>query len=183
MHRFLAKCSVSFIKSQRELTAEQEEIILYGGYILFLNVTKLSIVYVVAYLIGIAWEVFLVNIGFTTLRIWAYGYHAKSSITCTLFMLGGFYSLVYFGIYMPYVPVLYLMILPAISIALILRYAPAASENNPIKEVIEQRKKKKQSLICYLIVYTIVLVIGNNTYTTMITLGMFFETLTIIQRR
>lgn len=183
MYKFLSTQAIAFIKSQQEITTEQEEIIFYGAYIVFLNITKLAIVYSLAFVLSITYEVFLINIGFTLLRVVAHGYHAKNSITCTLFMLGGFYSLAYFGIYLPYNKIFYLIILPSISLLLILKFAPSPSKNNPIKTIAQHKKKKKQSFICYIITYLTALLIGNQTIITMIILGMFLESLTIIKRR
>lgn len=174
------KSSIDFIQNNKgELSKEEKEKLTYGLEGLYLTVTKLIIINLIALILGI-WKEFICSlILFNILRFPGFGFHANNSLTClissTILLLG--------------IPYLFLTIPISFSIKLILSiscvicfllYAPADTEKRPLTN----RKKRiyRKIAACVLaIIYTIIiLLVKNHTISMLFLSGLVLETILIL---
>ena len=75
------------IQAQRYMSEIDYENTTYALEILLINLFKSVQVYAVAFVFGVLFETFLMNLAYVFLRIPAGGWHAKSSRNCSIFGL------------------------------------------------------------------------------------------------
>ena len=77
------KC-VNFINKNTSTSEEDLEKIDYGIQIIVLNLSKLILLFITAYLLGVLKYTVIVYIVFATLRTYASGVHANSTLQCII---------------------------------------------------------------------------------------------------
>jgi len=109
-----------------------------------INVSKLSVIYGLAVIVGLFWQVFIFHLAYMSIRTYAYGVHSESSLQCTIIsciLLIGFPSvLVAFQI-----PRISFLVISGASHIILNKYAPAATKKNGIIHLDETRKKRLQN--------------------------------------
>ena len=141
---------------------EQIEIMTYGLETIYLMVTKMVVIFGMAYLLGIVKEVVLLLITYNVIRSQAFGIHASKSIYCLISSLIMFVGGALICKY---------CILPSwltIGISIIcnvclLVYAPADTHKRPL---VNAQKRKRFKLISFLlgIIYTILIIIFKDYF-------------------
>lgn len=136
------------LKRKRELTKEQEENIEYFLQFLIFNFGVLLIVYTLAAILNILFEVILIHISFFFLKQQSGGIHAKKPINCLLFTCI-FFLLVplIFTRFSIGIPIWIVTIFFLLEIVILAKYAPADTENNPLVYIKQRRRKKIISLV------------------------------------
>jgi len=121
-----------------------------------IDVSKLIIIYGLAFVIGLAWQVFIVHISYMGIRLFSHGAHCKTSLECTLvssvMLIGA--TLVINKIQIPNI---ILLVMFMINFILLWRYAPSATKKNGIENKSERKKKilKYKALITNGIIFLI----------------------------
>ncbi len=162
MKRKIIDSSIELIKKNKNYDEEQLEIIAYGLEGIYLTITKMVILFLLAYLLNIVKEFVILLITFNIIRSQAFGIHASKSIYClissTLLFIGG--TLICKYIVLPY----WLIIICAIicDICLFL-YAPADTYKRPI---VNKKKRKRFKILSFVlgIIYTILLIIYKDSF-------------------
>jgi len=112
----------------------------YGLETVYLSVTKLVVIFLIAYLLGIIKELVLLLITFNFIRSSAFGLHASKSIYClissTIMFIGG----VYISYLVSFINIYIKVIICSISIFALFKYAPADTEKRPL---INEKKRLK----------------------------------------
>ena len=85
--------TINFIASNQEnLNEEEKEKLAYGLEGLYMNITKLFVIFLIAFLLGFIKEFIIALILFNIIRFPGFGFHASKSIVClissTLLILG-----------------------------------------------------------------------------------------------
>ncbi|MCM1496807.1 MAG: accessory gene regulator B family protein [Bacteroides sp.] len=144
MANLVEKCAIKIVDwcfhDDTKASNEQREILVYG-YTLFLeNVYKTILLLLIALLTETFWETLLIIGSFGLLRCFSGGIHCHSSLGCTLGMIGVW--IVGLAVSRIELPLILLIMMGIVVIWTILRYAPRATENNPIqtKKVWKQRR-------------------------------------------
>lgn len=139
---------------------EKLEEIRYGLESIYLTYTKIFLIFVLAYFLGIIKETLLLLVTYNIIRTFAFGIHATKSIYCLITSLMLFIGGVYVVKYMS----LNIYVKAIISIILLIciyKYAPADTYKRPL---INERKRKRYKVISTIlgIAYVILIIIFNN---------------------
>lgn len=151
----------------------------YGILIFLINITKLIILLVGAYLFNVMLEFFIIFISFIIMRLSNFGLHLKGSLFCTIVSFISFVgpalicNSLHFNIYM-------IIISYTILIFLTYMYAPADTENNPLCNTKQRKKFKHKSIFKLLIFFLICLLFNNHMLVSCIILGNLISTITIL---
>lgn len=151
----------------------------YGLTVLLINISKITILFISAYILGIFKYTFLYLLCFTFIRTFAFGVHAEKSLNCTLsnliIFIGGTYlsNVLKIGNYS-------VIIIFMLNFTLLYKYAPADTKSRPLVGKDLRRKLKIKSLISASFLMIVALVIPNNICKSIITLAVLSESLCII---
>ena len=136
--------SINKIKEKGKYSDEKLEEIEYGLETIYLTVTKLIIIFGVAFILGIVKETIVLLICYNLIRSSAYGLHASKSIYCLISSLLLFIGGVYVAMYLSSVPLYIKIVLGLLSIIMIIKYAPADTVKRPL---INAKKRKRFKII------------------------------------
>ena len=136
--------SINKIKEKGKYSDEKLEEIEYGLETIYLTVTKLIIIFGVAFILGIVKETIVLLICYNLIRSSAYGLHASKSIYCLISSLLLFIGGVYVSIYLSSIPLYIKIVLGLLSIIMIIKYAPADTVKRPL---INSKKRKRFKII------------------------------------
>lgn len=153
--------------------------IVYGAEVFITNITKLTIVLIVALLLNIVLPMLAVLLGFNFLRRNAFGLHALSSVGCLFSSIVMMILIPLFckGVWINNIHVL--MIFIAI-FAIMWFYAPADTEARPLVSSKTRSLLKKKAVISSGLLCVIVLLIPGYHYKFLITLGALYETVMVL---
>ena len=156
MKKKFIQTSINILKNSGKYSSDDIEIIIYGLEGIYLTITKMIIIFLISFVLGITKEVFLLLITYNIIRSQAFGIHASKSIYCLIssliFFVGG--AMICKYIMLP----LWLMIVIAIlcDICLLL-YAPADTHKHPIINL-KKRKKFKFLSFTFGLIYTFLII-------------------------
>lgn len=174
----ISKNLMNFIKGSLNKSDTELEQIKYGIDSILANITKLIILFLAAYLIGIAKYTFIALISFGFIRGFASGIHATSSIKCIISNFLIFFGNVYLSLKLT-LNNFNIAFLFLISLCLVLLFAPADTAAKPLTSKKVRLKLKIYSSLAVIILYFITMFINNSVYVNLITFSVFIETLLI----
>ncbi|BCZ47855.1 putative AgrB-like protein [Clostridium gelidum] len=171
------KC-LNFIKNNTPILEEDLEKLYYGLQVIMMDTSKTILLLTTAYLLGVLKYTFIAFISFATLRRFASGVHANSTLQCVIInyilFLGNVYLSLNFSI-----NILVQSIIFIISFILVFIYAPGDTEERPLVSKKLRKRLKITSLTIIIIFYIIILLIKNNIYTNLITYSILEASLII----
>ena len=156
----LGKCMNLVKKNNPTYHEEKLEEIRYGLESIYLTYTKIFVIFVLAYFLGIIKETLLLLLTYNIIRTFAFGIHATKSIYCLItslmLFIGGVYIVKYMSLNIYVKTIISIMLLICIY-----KYAPADTYKRPL---INERKRKKYKVISTIlgIAYVILIIILNN---------------------
>ena len=153
--------------------------IMYGIESLYMMITKSFVIFLISYFLGIFKEIILIFISFNILRRFAFGVHAKNSITCLISSAGLFIICSFISKY-SFIHLKYLLIFYLIMFIIVFIYAPSDTIKRPIINIKKRRKFKILScltVICYLLIS---IIFNNKLITNSLLLGSLIECLLIL---
>lgn len=172
MKKKFLNSSIKLLKQNGNYTEEELEVIIYGLEGIYLTLTKMVIIFALAFVLGIFKEVIFLLITYNIIRSQAFGIHASKSIYCLIssiiMFIGG--AIVCKYVTLPFE----VMVVGAIicNICLLI-YAPADTEKRPIVNS-KKRKRFKYASTFFGVVYTILIIVLKNTsIATYLLFGMF----------
>lgn len=150
-----------------------------GLEILFININKMFIVFLIASYFNILKESLFICLVFASIRSTAFGLHAKNSMVCTLitsmmFVAGPYVS---YHIKLDNYEVLVAFIIMTFCFY---KYAPADTENHPILGEKLRLKLRKKTILNSLFFMVITLVVKIQVIKAMIILAIGFEVISIL---
>lgn len=163
--------SISLIVKNKDYSDEQIEIMAYGLEAVYLTVSKMIVIFSLAYLLGVFKEVILLLVTYNIIRSQAFGIHASKSIYCLIssiiMFVGGAIVCKYLSL------PLWLMILCSIicNICLFL-YAPADTYKRPIVNIKKRRRFKFLSSLFGIIYTILIIVLRDYSFVNYLLLGM-----------
>lgn len=169
---------VSFIKNNTSASEEDLIKIQYGVQIIIFNLFKGIILLCTAYLLGVFKYTLLAILFFGILRSFASGVHASSTIECIILNYIIFLGNVYLSINLS-VNIVIKSIIFAISLILVLIYAPADTKERPLVSKSLRKSLKIKSTIVVMICYIVTLLIRNNIYGNLIMFAILEGSLVI----
>lgn len=141
-------------------TEEDLEIIKYGVEILFMNLTKIPIILLIAYYLGIFKEVIFSILAFGIIRKFAAGIHATKSYVCLVCSCMIFLGTVYISINFK-LPIIIKIVVFILSFIVYFKYAPADTEEKPYVNYVIRKNLKIKSLITLILYFILSLIIKD----------------------
>ena len=171
--------SLELIQKNGKYTDEQLEIIAYGLEGVYLTMSKIIILFCLAYILGIVKEFVLLLISYNIIRSQAFGLHATKSIyclisSCLLFIVG--------ALICKYVvfPIWFSIGSAIVCDICLLLYAPADTYKRPI---VNKKKRKRFKIISFIlgVIYTLLIVVFRESiYINYLVIGMIEAVLMIL---
>lgn len=170
--RIINKCMKMIKNNNPDYSKEKLEEIKYGLESIYLTYTKIILILILAYFLGIIKETIFLLITYNVLRTYAFGIHATKSIYCLitslLLFIGGVYVVKFLNVGF------YLKILISLLLYIcICKYAPADTHKRPL--INAKKRKKFKTISCFLaFIYVILITIyHDNTFSNYLLVGMF----------
>lgn len=129
----------------------------YGLESLYMSITKLLVISIIAFILGIFKEFLITLLLFNIIRFFGFGVHAGNSTICLLFSsflfvgISFLFTKISFSIY-------FLLLLEIISSLVLLIYAPADTVKRPLPNK-KKRKIRKTLTIVVAIIYIVLTII------------------------
>jgi accessory gene regulator B len=140
-------------KKYPEYNDEKISVIKYGLESIYILITKLIIISLIAYILGLFKELVIFLIIYNVIRTFSFGLHATKSWICLVSSTLIFILVPYMCKYI-YIPIWYKVIIGIIIILLMFKNAPADTKKRPI--INKNRRlffKYSSVLICILFIY------------------------------
>lgn len=177
--RFLNIIRNSIKKQYPNYSEDKLDEIMYGVEGIYLTITKMIIIFIFAFILGVAKELLLLLIAFNFVRLFAFGMHADKSWICLLFsgllFLGGAVLAKNIVINKPVLYTLYLIVITIIAI-----YSPADTVKRPLINKKRRIKFKILSLIIAITYLIITILIKDNTLINILIFGLIIECILIL---
>lgn len=174
----LSTICTNFIRNNTSTSEEDLEKIDYGIQIILMNKFKSILLFTLAYFLGIFMYTLIVYIVFGSLRKFASGVHANSTLLCIIVSFALFLGNVYISLNIS-INIIIINIAFIISFILTFLYAPADTEERPLISKKLRKSLKIKSIMVIIVFYIIAILIKNNIYSSLITYSILEESLII----
>lgn len=174
----------SKIKENVENIDEEKELIInFGVKLIFGELPKIIILFIIGFILGIGWYTLILFFLLAPYRSFTGGFHLKTHLGCMIttsilylipIILAKFISIPQNFLYIS------IILIGILSIILITKYAPADTENIPILSVKERKSKKIKAYIALAILLAISILIPDKIISWMLIYGIFLQNLTIL---
>ena len=174
----------SKIKENVENIDEEKELIInFGVKLIFGELPKIIILFIIGFAIGIGWYTLILFFLLAPYRSFTGGFHLKTHLGCMIttsilylipIILAKFISIPQNFLYIS------IILIGILSIILITKYAPADTENIPILSIKERKSKKIKAYIALAILLAISILIPDKIISWMLIYGIFLQNLTIL---
>lgn len=162
MKNYIINGTMNYILKYNHYNNIKQEELKYGLVAIYLLVTKLIIVLIIASLFGILREVILFTIIYIPIRAVSFGLHATKSWICLISSITIFIGLPFIAKYLV-MPTYIKLIIGIISILLMFKNSPADTYKRPIVNK-KRRLFFKYSSVLISIIYTILSIFINNNF-------------------
>lgn len=170
--------TINFLKKYNSYTDNELVKLKYGLEGLYLTITKVFIIIIVAILLNVFVEVLITLLLFNIIRFFCFGFHAEKSYQCLILSLFNFI----------FIPLFFLkvstsffadLIICIICFLFILLFAPADTPKRPLKN------KKKRLIRKFLssavaLIYMLIIVIFNKYYISQLLISCLIITVIVI---
>lgn len=173
------------MKSPKNMVKEKE-IIVYGLKSAITQGLSTLIVAVLGYIFGLLWESIVFLVSFSSIRMYAGGYHCQKAIHCYIISSG---IMIFVLTIIRITSALYILpislLILLVSIPIILKLAPVGATNKPLDELEKQyyRKITIRNLVIVCCIIFILLVAGLNNFAFVISLGIIATAGVVVLQR
>lgn len=159
---------------------EEYEQAYYNLQIILINIEKVQIIYTMSFFLSTLLNTFVTHLAYLLLRRYAGGWHAKKSINCTLFSFFGFVLIPWIGntINCSFTTST-IFILSIVMLYIVIRYAPADTEKNPLISISRRVKMKRNAILMTCLSFLVVFFVKKDTLQFSIISGIILECITI----
>lgn len=171
--------STEKISKHHKLSDDEYQKTKYGFDILYINLSKTTILLLLTIILGITKETLLLLGAFTCVRSAGFGYHSNNTIKCTVLGVVEFIGFTYVAILFPPFSILVSSVICFVCIIIFSLYAPVETAKRPISN---SRKGyfKIMTLIISICLFSISIYIGKNLYRNLIVMGISLEAVSIL---
>lgn len=177
--RFLSYMKNSIKRQYPKYSNDKIDEIMYGIEGIYLTITKTIIIFILAFIFGIAKELLYLLITFNFIRLFAFGMHADKSSICLAFSSLLFIGTTFLCKYL-IIPSNILYLLYIVALIIISIYAPADTVKRPLIKKKKRIKFKVLSIIVTIIYFVITLFIKNRLIINCLILGLLIECVLIL---
>ncbi len=169
MKQLFLENSMNFICKYQSISDYDKKKIKYGLEGLYLTITKMVLLTILALLLNMFKEFILVVVFFNVIRYTGFGFHAEKSYQCLLFSTFNFIAIPFLLLHIQ-LSNFFVYTICAICIFYYLLFAPADTKKRPLSN---KRKRIIRKIITVMIgfIYTLMIILLNNTYWTSIILS------------
>lgn len=152
MKKKIISVTINYLKKYQSFSEDELEKISYGLEGLYLTLTKLVIIIVLAYIFGILKEVIAILLFFNIIRYTGFGFHAKTSLECLILSTINFILLpiIFLNIELSNIGIICICCVCIVSYIL---YAPADTVKRPLPNK-RKRKIRKISTVIIGLIYS-----------------------------
>lgn len=151
----------------------------YGIAVTIANSYKILILFLLAFALGVLKYFLIAFASFGLLRTFAAGVHAKREWTCLPISIIILFGIVYLGIAVDF-NIYIISIVFILCFIIILRYAPADTEEHPIASRNLRKKLKLMSCISVVILYLVSIYNLNTAVSVIVTISTAVESILIL---
>lgn len=169
MKQLFLENSMNFICKYQSISDYDKKKVKYGLEGLYLTITKMVLLTILALLLNMFKEFILVVVFFNVIRYTGFGFHAEKSYQCLLFSTFNFIAIPFLLLHIQ-LSNFFVYTICAICIFHYLLFAPADTKKRPLSN---KRKRIIRKIITVMIgfIYTLMVILLNNTYWTSIILS------------
>ena len=173
------------IKQNVENIDEEKELVIdFGVRLIFGELPKIIILFIIGFLLRIGWYTLTLFFLLCPYRSFTGGFHLKTHLGCmittTILYIGPILLAKYINIEQNYILYILTALVAIFSIFIIVKYAPADTENIPILSKKERKSKKIKAYISLVILMAIILFYPNKMLGYMLIYGIFLQNLTVV---
>lgn len=176
---FINYCMSIITDYNKNLSKKEIDKMRYGLEGLYLTITKLIIIIIIALIFGIFKEVIILILIFNGIRLTAFGVHARKSIDCLISSSLFFLIFPILCIKLT-IPLLIKKILFIPLVLLIGIYAPADTEKRPLKNKKKRNIYKICSIIISIIYMSLSLIIKDNTLSNCFIFALIIQIIVVL---
>ena len=158
---------------------EQLEEIKYGIESIYIAVSKIVVILLISFILGLFKETILFLVLFNILRIVAFGLHASKSIYCWISSSISFLLIPYICKTLEF-PTFFYIISTIVCLILFILYAPADTIKRPLINIKKRKIYKILSIIFSTIYIILIFTINNLLIKNMLMFALILETILII---
>ena len=162
MKEFIINKSMNYIQKNTDYNETKLKEIRYGLVSIYLTISKMIVIFFIAYILGIFKEMILYTIIYNIIRIPSFGIHATKSWICLISSILIFIGIPYISLNIT-IPVVIKIIICIICIILMFKNSPADTKKRPIINKFRRQIYKTVSTIL-VIVYSFLSIIYNNNF-------------------
>ncbi len=165
---------VKLITDNNNYSKEQVDIIRYGLESIYLTITKMVIIFLVSFFLGIFKDVIILLITYNIIRSQAFGLHASKSSYCLIsslisFIGGGFICKYYV------ISKLFKIIGSIVCVIFLFLYAPADTYKRPLINVRKRRRFKYLSVFLGIVYTVLIIFVSDFLVTNYLFIGMILS--------
>lgn len=176
---FVVNHSMNLINDLNKYDKIQLEEIKYGIESIYLTLSKVIVILVISYLLGLIKEAILFLLIFNILRSFAFGLHASKSIWCWISSSIAFIGIPYICKTFVFSNLIY-FILPIICLVCFLLYAPADTIKRPLINSKKRKIYKLLSIISCVIYLVLIILIPNFLVKNLLLFALILESILIL---
>ena len=167
-----------------DIDEERELIINFGIKLIFGELPKVLILFIIGFLLNMGWQTILLFSLISPYRSFTGGFHLKTHLGCmittSILYLGPIILSQYIQFPQDFIIYIFAGIIAIFSIFIITKYAPADTENMPILSKNERKIKKIKAYVALVILLSIIIFSPYKQFSYMIIYGMFLQNLTVL---
>lgn len=179
MEHMLAKRITAWCLKQNTISEAQAVAVTYGIELIFDTVLKLIGLMALGVFTGRFPEFLLAIASFSSLRCFAGGAHMRTSLGCFLSMVFVCAAACLGAEYIVAVPFLPLLLLSAGILLSIVLFAPFFTQNNPIGEPV-QKKKRREAIILTVLLLAVIWAVPSEKIRLLMLIPVTIEALSIL---
>lgn len=170
---------IEVVGQTREITELDKKKLNYYINALYLNITKMIILFITAYILNIFKEILIIWVFFALQRRVAFGIHSSNSLNCTIvtlvvFIGGGLINkYIDLNIYLIYLT--YFMVFLAY-----IAYAPADTESRPLVGKKLRKKFKIKTIVTFIILLILVMILNSHQIKILFAISALAEAISIL---
>ena len=168
---------INYIKSNKTIDKETEEKLIYGLEAIYILVTKLLFISILALILGIFKEMIIFTIIFSIIRLFAFGLHATKSYICLIVSSIAFLLIAYLSTTIEFNTIIKIII-GLLCTLLIFIHSPADTYKRPIINK-NRRLRLKLTSTFISITYVIISLFINNFISNCLLFSLLLEVIFI----
>lgn len=159
-------------------TKQQVAYLKYGIEGLYLFITKLFLILVMAFFLNILHELFLFMLFYSLIRLFSFGLHFDSSLKCLIASSISFLGLTYLSSIIT-IDIIYKIIIGIVVIIILFMYAPADTRKRPIVNIKRRFIYKTLSILIALVLLFTSFIIKDNLISNIILFALTLQSIII----